>query len=126
MAHAEQPAAPAVEETWSVEDILDDEAAANGTHEFLIKWLGCPPEQNSWEPLDNLLAGEWNLRDAIIDYLEAKYKGGMVLLDELPEKGTKGKIKYYIVTKEKQREMQRNGMLDVYGKGTDAGRRDTG
>ncbi|XP_055329783.1 DNA ligase 1-like [Paramacrobiotus metropolitanus] len=112
---AKQPVAPAVEETWSVEDILDDKAVVSGrnkTHEFLIKWRDCPPEQNSWEPLDNLLAGEWNPKEEVIDYLEAKYKGGMVLLEELPGKGSKGKIKYSIVTREKQREMQRKGTLD--------------
>ena len=27
----------------------------DGEHQFLVKWLGFPPSQNSWEPADNIL-----------------------------------------------------------------------
>jgi hypothetical protein len=41
------------QEEWEVQQILDHRLQQN-RHEFLIRWKGYPPEDDSWEPLENL------------------------------------------------------------------------
>lgn len=41
------------EEEWDVEEILDSRIK-NGQLQYLIKWLGFGPEDNSWEPIKHL------------------------------------------------------------------------
>ena len=41
------------EEEWDVEEILDSRIV-DGELQYLIKWLDFGPEDNSWEPLENL------------------------------------------------------------------------
>ena len=59
---------------YLVETIIDHKFARRGkarTLSYLVKWVGYPPENNSWEPA-NALAG-----CAALDH----YKGGRVLVD---------------------------------------------
>ena len=59
---------------YLVETIIDHKFARRGkarTLSYLVKWVGYPPENNSWEPA-NALAG-----CATLDH----YKGGRVLVD---------------------------------------------
>lgn len=52
---------PSGEPVWRVERILDHEDRLEGRSRkrrvryYLIKWEGYPPDQNSWEPAENLL-----------------------------------------------------------------------
>jgi len=41
------------QEEWEVQQILDHRLQQN-RHEFLIRWKDYPPEDDSWEPLENL------------------------------------------------------------------------
>ena len=42
------------EEIFIIDKVIDSRKAADGKREFLIKWQGYPPSQNSWEPEENL------------------------------------------------------------------------
>lgn len=39
---------------FEVEAILDERKSKNNESEFLVKWRNYPPEENSWEPIENL------------------------------------------------------------------------
>ena len=56
--HPEHPAADTSEsdngDIYQVEKLLK-QRMKNGEHQFLIKWLGFPNGQNSWEPASNIL-----------------------------------------------------------------------
>ena len=41
------------ESEWVVEQILDHRLQQN-RHEFLVHWKGFPPDDDSWEPIENL------------------------------------------------------------------------
>ena len=41
------------DDEWEVETILDTRKRY-GKQEFLVKWKGYPPYENSWEPEENL------------------------------------------------------------------------
>jgi len=53
----EEPAEPIVdldgEDTYEPEAILDVRLRRK-KEQYLIKWVGYPPEENSWEPLEHL------------------------------------------------------------------------
>uniref|UniRef100_A0A914XTR3 Chromo domain-containing protein n=1 Tax=Panagrolaimus superbus TaxID=310955 RepID=A0A914XTR3_9BILA len=40
--------------TYEVENIIADRYN-RGTHEFRIRWLGYPPDADTWEPEDSLV-----------------------------------------------------------------------
>ncbi|CAO1621149.1 unnamed protein product [Sympodiomycopsis kandeliae] len=47
------------EPEYEVEKILDHKfVAKTGTHKFLVKWLGYPDSENTWEPEANVMAPE--------------------------------------------------------------------
>ena len=39
---------------YKVEEILDSEEQELGGIKYLVKWVGYPPEDNTWEPIKNL------------------------------------------------------------------------
>ena len=41
------------EPEWEAEKILDHRKQQN-RHEFLVHWKGFPPDDDSWEPIENL------------------------------------------------------------------------
>lgn len=43
-----------VEQDWEVEKIVDVKYNEDGTKDFLIRWKGCDPSQDTWEPEDNV------------------------------------------------------------------------
>ena len=48
---------PEGEEEWEVENILNAKTKGKGRNKsilYLIKWKGFGPENNTWEPLENL------------------------------------------------------------------------
>ena len=46
--------APVPDNVYQVEKLLK-QRMKDGEHQFLVKWLGFPSSQNSWEPADNIL-----------------------------------------------------------------------
>lgn len=42
------------EQDWEVEKIIDVRYNDDGTKTFLIRWKGCDPTQDTWEPEDNV------------------------------------------------------------------------
>lgn len=42
-----------IETEYDVERILSSERKGNKTY-YLVKWLGFPEEESTWEPLENL------------------------------------------------------------------------
>jgi transposase InsO family protein len=42
------------EEEWEVERILDREETRDGRERFLVRWKGFSPDDDSWEPAENL------------------------------------------------------------------------
>lgn len=42
------------EPDWEVEKIIDVRYNDDGTKNFLIRWKGCDPSQDTWEPEDNV------------------------------------------------------------------------
>eukprot|EP01083_Nonionella_stella_P030216 82881_1 len=54
------------EEYYVVEKIENHKTTAEGTVEFLIKWEGCPSEENTWEPEENVAD-----KDLIRDYFSS-------------------------------------------------------
>lgn len=44
------------DDVYEVEDVVDRRQNKAGRWEYLIKWKGYPPEENSWEPTTNLSA----------------------------------------------------------------------
>jgi len=48
---------------YEVEKILD-KSFSNGKIKYLIKWVGYPKEESTWEPLENLS----NILEMITDY----------------------------------------------------------
>ena len=55
--HAVEPlAAPSSMQEYEVEHILDDTGSrATGNKKYLVRWKGYGPEDDTWEPLDNLM-----------------------------------------------------------------------
>ena len=45
---------PVPDNVYQVEKLLK-QRMKDGEHQFLVKWLGFPSSQNSWEPADNIL-----------------------------------------------------------------------
>ena len=45
----------AEQDDWTVERILRHRRKANGTLEFLVRWSGCGPEGDQWEPVSAFL-----------------------------------------------------------------------
>jgi hypothetical protein len=44
------------ENVWEVEEILSSRTR-NKKVQYLVKWKGYSPDDNTWEPYDNLLGG---------------------------------------------------------------------
>lgn len=42
------------EQDWEVEKIIDVRYNEDGTKHFQIRWKGCDPTQDTWEPEDNV------------------------------------------------------------------------
>lgn len=42
------------EQDWEVEKIIDVRYNEDGTKDFQIRWKGCDPTQDTWEPEDNV------------------------------------------------------------------------
>ena len=53
---------------YEVEKITDDRDAKEGGKEFLVKWMGYPWAEATWEPLANLTGA----RDLLAEYLREK------------------------------------------------------
>ena len=70
-----------VEEVYDVEDIVAKRINC-GTVEYLVKWFNYPPEQNTWEPIENLDGSK-----EIIDEYEARHKEDIVEEIEAIEPG---------------------------------------
>jgi hypothetical protein len=51
------------EEMYDVEEIVDQKKVKGKTF-YLVKWLGYPSDQNTWEPVENLS----NIRDMILEW----------------------------------------------------------
>lgn len=52
---------------WEAEKVVGSRLLNNGNREYLVKWVGWPPSNNSWEPAVNLS----NSFDLITDFDEA-------------------------------------------------------
>ena len=55
------------EEEWEVEEILDCRKRGN-KKQYLVSWKGFGPQENSWEPLDNLKNCE-----ALVDTFDKRF-----------------------------------------------------
>lgn len=91
------------EEAYEVEKILD-ERSRKGCTEYLIQWKGFGPENNTWEPEDNLSCDE-----IIEDFKAKKKKKGSPSkkrkAPEVPGSSKKGKVKEEIKESPKKREL---------------------
>lgn len=62
---------------YSVQDIWDSKKI-NGKEYFLVKWEGYSPDENTWEPIENLE----NIRWMVDNFLENKYKVGKMIKNQ--------------------------------------------
>jgi hypothetical protein len=54
------------EEEWQVEQILDHRVR-RGKRQYLVRWLGFPPSEDTWEPETNLEHAQQKLREYQVD-----------------------------------------------------------
>lgn len=81
----------AEEEVYDVEKIVGDRTY-KGKRQFLIKWVGYPDSQNTWELEDNLMCEE-----LLKEYIESKNK------NSIPEKkAVKGSAKKETIEKKER------------------------
>ena len=65
---------------WEIEAIVDKRIMKKRV-EYLVRWKGCPEDQNTWEPLDNLCDSAY--REALRFSKDQKYKEQRRLDDEI-------------------------------------------
>lgn len=59
------------DEVYEVSHIVDEDHSNPNTRMFLVRWMGYPPEFDSWEPLENLHDGamdvirEWDRKQKL-------------------------------------------------------------
>jgi hypothetical protein len=46
------------EDAWEVERIIDKRVTKRGRVQYLVKWVGYPDHENSWEPIENVRAAQ--------------------------------------------------------------------
>lgn len=102
---------------FEVEEILAERRNKKNESEFLVKWQNYPPEENSWEPIENLrrcqylLQKFWNSkikgRNKSKKRIAKKKKPKIIQLQENNKIYHKPKINYDIINEEHLKKLSR-------------------